>query len=149
MPANRTNVVRVGCLLGLLLVVAVGGFLYTRYQTMTSCLENRTPLKSISVTIDPNQDERLIEQSRKFAFKQGFRFDTAEFAANSRDWRIRMIGPDVEVMVRSPSGPGGYEIGFYNYNCINPTTASEIDGLVDDFKSFLSEVPTALITEQK
>ena len=144
---NRTRAVRVGCLVSLLLGLAGGIFLFTRYQTMTSCHENQLPLKSVRLTIDPSQDQQFVEQSRKFAFKHGFRLDTISVDQPEESFRIRMIRKDVEVISRSPSTPGGFEIGFYNYDCIHPTAASTIDDLVIDFKSFMSEIPNVTITE--
>jgi hypothetical protein len=131
----------------LLLGLTGGIILYTRYQTMSSCLENQPPLKSIGVTIDPSQDQQLVEQSRKFAFKHGFRLDTISFDQPGEDFRIRMIRKDVEIIARSPSTPGSFEIGFYNYDCIHPTPAIEIDALVNDFKSFMREIPNVTIAE--
>lgn len=147
MLPERTKWARVGCSLGLLLVLVVGSVLFTRYQSATSCHDNELLLKSFTVTIDPSQDKQFIEQSRNYAFKHGFRFDVGPFVESNNDWRFRMIRKDVEVIARTPSAPGGYQIGFYNYDCIHPTLASDIEELVNDFKSFMSEIPAAMITE--
>ena len=144
---NRTRAVRVGCLVSLLLGLAGGIFLFMRYQTMASCHENQPPLRSIAVTIDPSQGEQFLEQSRKFAFQYGFRLDIVALDQPAEDFRIRMIRKDVEVIARSPSAPGGFEIGFYNYDCIRPTAASNVDELVTAFKSFMSEIPNVIISE--
>jgi hypothetical protein len=147
MLPQRTKWARVGCFVSLLLLLAAGGVVFMRYQSTTSCHQQEFPLKTLAVTIDPGRDEQFIEQSRSFAFKYGFRFDIGTFDENSSDWRFHMIRKDIEVIARSLSSPGVFEIGFYNYDCIHPTTASDIEDLVNDFKSFMSDVPAVMITE--
>jgi hypothetical protein len=148
MPANRTQSARVGCAVLLLLSLVGGIFIFTHYQDMTSCHTDRPPLISIGVTIDPSQGQQFVEQSRQFAFKHNFRFDI-DYDEQGDDFHVRMIRKDVEIIARSPFNPGGYEIGFYNYDCIHPIVASDIADLVNDFKSFMSEIPNVTITEAK
>jgi hypothetical protein len=136
-----------GCAVSLLLGLAVGILVITRYQAGTICHENNPVLKSMKITMDPGQEGQFIEQSRKFAFKYNFRFDTGYFDPPNNDVRIRMMRKDVEIIVRNPANPGAFEVGFYNYDCIHPTLTSDLDDLVIDFKAFLSEIPTALIHE--
>jgi hypothetical protein len=124
-----------------------GAILFRYYQVITRCHnEDRPPLTSINVTIDPSQDRQFVEQSRQFAFKHGFRFDLSDPDQPGNNLRVRMIRKDVEVIAKIPSTPGGYEIGFYNYDCSSPTLASDIDDLVDDFRSFMSTIPNATIS---
>ena len=148
MLVNRTKSVRAGCAVSLLLSLAAGIVLATRYQASISCHANNPVLKSINVTIDPSQEGQFVEQARKFAFKHSFRFDTGNFDSQNGNVRIRMLRKDVEIIVRNPSYPGAFEVGFYNYDCIHPTMASDIDDLLIDFKGFLSEVPNAMINER-
>jgi hypothetical protein len=147
MQPQRVKTARVGCVVSLVLVLAIGGVFWMRYQRTISCHDNRLLLRSMAVAIDPSQAKQLVEQSRNFAFKHGFRFDIGPFGENNSDWRFRLIRKDVEVIARSPSNSGAYEVGFYNYDCIHPTTNSAIDELVNDFKIFMIEVPTGMITE--
>lgn len=147
MPTNRTTSVRIGCAVTLLLLFAGGILLLRRYQAMSSCHDDdRPPLASMHVTIDPSQDEQFVEQSRQFAFKHNFRFDLGDPDQPGNNLRVHMIRKDVEVIAKIPSLPGGYEIGFYNYDCSHPTLASDIGDLVDDFKSFMSAIPNVTIT---
>jgi hypothetical protein len=120
-----------------------------RYQKMTSCYNDRPPLRTFTVNINTSQVQKLIEQSQKFADKHGFRFQIAYYTPDGIDFSIWMERKDVEVIARSPFTPGEFEIGFYNYDCINPTVASDIDGLVNDLRSLISEIPSARITEEK
>lgn len=149
MSVNRTQSVRVGCALSLLVGLVGGILLFARYQEATTCHTDNTdkpPLISMGVTIDPSQVRQFVEQSRQFAFKHNFRFDTDEDEQGG-DTHVRMIGKDVEIIARSPSNPGGYEVGFYNYDCIHPVVASDITDLVNDFKSFMNQIPNTTITE--
>lgn len=106
-----------------------------------------SPLLSLSVTIDPSQDRQFIEQSRQFAFENNFRLDINNDGAQSGDFRVRMIRKDVEIVARSSLNPGGYEIEFYNYDCVHPVTTLDIADLVTDYKSFIGEIPAVTITE--
>jgi hypothetical protein len=138
----------VGCALSLLLGLAAGILLITRYRATTTCHENNPVLKSMNITMDPGQEGQFMEQARKFAFKHSFRFDTGYFDPQKDKIRIRMMRKDVEIIVRNPSNAPGFEVEFFNYDCIHPTLAADIDELVLDFKGFLSEVPTAMIKER-
>ncbi len=148
MIPKRTKAARIGCLAGLLLGLAGGIFLAVYYQNAISCHGDTTPLKTLAVTIDPSQDQQLVEQSRRFAYKHSFRFDVGNANQPASEFRILMIRRDVEILTKTSSNPGGYEIKFYNYDCIHPTVASDIEELVNDFKSFISEIPSVTITEK-
>jgi hypothetical protein len=149
MISNKSNSIRIGCLLSLFLSTVAGIGIIIRYQQMTSCYNNRPPLREFVVNINTDQSQELIEQSRKFANKHGFRFQIAYYTPDGIDFSIWMERKDVEVIARSPFTPGEFEIGFYNYDCINPTVASDIDGLVSDLKSLVIEIPSATITDEK
>ncbi len=148
MPANRTRSARVGCAV-LLLLSLVGGFsLFLYYQQMTSCHTERPPLVSMGVTIHPSQDRQFVEQSRQFAFRHNFRLDI-DYDEQHGDTHVGLVGQDVEIIAKSPVNPGVYEVGFYNYDCIHPIVAADIVDLVKDYKSFVSKIPNATITEGK
>lgn len=149
MPANPTTSVRVGCAVSLLLFLAGGIILFTRYQNITSCHNDRLPLTSMDVTSDPGQSKQLIEQFRKFAFKHSFRFDIVNPDQDGNDFRIRMMRKDVEIITRKPLNPSEFSIEFYNTDCIHPTVAADLDDLVVDLKSFINEIPNVMITEKQ
>ena len=149
MLPQRTKLARIGCLLSLLFLLAGGVVLANRYQAMNSCHGDPPLLTNFAITIDPSQNQQLIEQARQFAYKHSFRFDVADFDHPASDLRILMIRRDVEIATRSSSNLGGFKIAFYNYDCIHPTVVSDIDDLVNDFKSFMSEIPNVMITEEK
>ena len=103
----------------------------------------------MDVIIDTSQSQQLIEQLQKFADKNGFRSQIAYYTPNGKDFSVWMKRKDVEVIARSPFNPGEFRIGFYNYDCIHPTVASDIDDLVSDLKSLLNEIPNATIAEER
>ena len=149
MPANPTKSVRVGCIASLLVVLAGGIILFNRYQNLTSCHEDRVPLISMDVTSDPGQSKQLIEQFRKFAFKHSFRLDINNPDQDGNDFRIRMLGKDVEISTRKPVNPSEFRIEFYNTDCIHPTVTADIDDLAVDLKSLLGEIASVTITEMQ
>ena len=146
MPANPTKSVRVGCIASLLVVLAGGIILFNRYQNLTSCHDERLPLISMAVTSDPSQSKQLIEQFRKFAFKNSFRLDISNPDQDGNDFRIRMLRNDVEVITRKPLSPNEFRIEFYNTDCLHPTVAADLDDLVVDLKSLIGELPNVTIT---
>lgn len=148
MPAKRTQSARVNCAVLLLIALAGGASLFMWYWGMTSCHTERPPLVSMSMMINPSQDQQFVETSRQFAFRHDFRFDIDPDELGG-DTHIRMVGDDVEIVARSPLNPGEYEVGFYNYDCFHPVAASDIVDVVNDFKSAMSGIPNVTITEKK
>lgn len=148
MLGNRLKSFLGWCLLGISLCT-IAGTIFAHYQKMTSCYNGRLPLRSIHLTIDISQNQQLIEQSEKFADNYGFKFDIAYFTPSGQDFRIDMTRKDIEVITVSPFKLGEFRIGFYNNDCLHPTVASDIEGLVTDLKSLISEIPSVRITEEK
>jgi len=141
----RKVIVTGGLLLGILLCLMIA-----RYQQMNSCFKDRAPLRSFMVTLDRSQQKQLIEQSRKFAEKHGFKFQIEYYTLNHEIFLIDLTRKDTEIIASNPGFDlGTYFIGFYTYDCIHPTVASDVDGLVSDLKSFMSEISSARITEEK
>ncbi len=149
MLANRSKLFTVGCLLLGLLFCIVGVMTLTWYKKTTECFKVRPPLRSFAVTIDTSQSQQLIEQLQKFADQNGFKYQIAYYTPNGEDFSVWMDRKDIEVVVRNPFDPGEFKIGFYNYDCIHPTVASDIGDLFNDLKAFISEIPSAKITEEK
>ena len=149
MSTNRTKLFTVGCLLLGLLSCVVGVVTVTWYKKTTECFKDRPPLRGFVLTIDRSEQKQLIEQSRKFADKHRFKFDIVYYTPNGEDFLIDITRKDAELIVSNPSSTdlGKFYVYFYNYDCIHPTVASDIDDLVNDLKRSLSEIPNAIITE--
>jgi len=135
-------------LLGILLC-AMAGIALIAYQKTNGCYNDRPPLRSIDLSIDTSQSQQLIEQSKKFADKHAFKLQIAYYNPSGTDFSIWMERKDVEVVTSSPFKPGEFSIEFYNNNCLHPTVASDIEGLVTELKSRIGEISSAKITEVK
>jgi hypothetical protein len=143
---QRKSKYSIGCVVLVLVLCLASGTVFARYQKTTSCYDGRTPLKSYEVLIDVSQQQLLIEQFRKFADEHGFEFDLAYFTPDHKSFRIDLLRKDTEVILTNPFQLEEFRIGFYNYDCIHPTVASDIDGLVRDFESYILEIPDAKLS---
>ena len=149
MLANRSKSFQVGCLLLSLLICVVGIVALTWYRRTTACFDVRPSLRDFIVIIDRSQQKLLIEQSRKFADNYAFKFDIVYYTPDHENFLIDMIRKDVEVVVGNTIDLDKFYVNFYNYDCIHPTVASDLDGLVSELKSLIAEIPGARITEEK
>jgi hypothetical protein len=139
-----------GCILIVMLLCTAGGIGTIKwYQRMTDCHDGRLPLRSLEIIIDVTQQQKFIDQFRKFADKNEFQFHLVNYTPNGHDFLIDLIRKDIEVIATNPFRPAEFNVGFYNNDCIHPTVASDIDGLVVDLKSFLSQIPNAVISAEK
>lgn len=149
MLANRSKLAVIALLLLVpLLCLATGLVLATKYQQIYGCYNGRLPLRSLDVTIDTGQSEKLIEQLLKFADKNGFSHEISYYSPGGEDFSIWMERKDLEIITRSPFTRGEFRIGFYNNDCVDPTVASDITSLVRDLKGYLREIPSAVIVEE-
>src|SRR5258706_963684 len=149
MLANRSKLFTAGCLLLGLLVCVAGIVTVSRYKKTTECFKDRPPLRGFVLTVNRSQQKLLIEQSRKFADKHGFKFDIAYYTPQGDDFLIDLTRKDVEATISNPSFDlGKFDVDFYNYDCIHPTVAADIGGLFNDLKSLVNEIPNVTITEK-
>jgi hypothetical protein len=134
-----------------LLCCVLGTILSVRYQRNTACFNDSPPLRSFVVTVGSHQERWLIKPSKEFAEKNGFKFDISYHDQHGRDYLIDLRRKDVEVVISNNiTGLDKFDVDFYNYDCIHPTVASDLDDLVSDLKSSLKEsIPNVTITEEK
>jgi hypothetical protein len=131
-----------------LICLAIGIATIAKYQQIYGCYNNRPPLISFDVSIDPSQSQNLVDQLMKFANKNGFSYDVSYYSQDGEDFSVWMERKDVEVIARSPFTRGEFRIGFYNNDCVNQTTITDIESLVVDLKKFLGEIPNIEISER-
>jgi hypothetical protein len=149
MPTKRVKWVIAGSLLGILLCIAAGAAMIINYQKSTSCYQDRPPLRRIDITIDKSQGKQFIQQLKNFAESNGFEFELSVYTPNGELFSVWMRRKDVEIVVVDHYGPTDFQIRLYNNNCIHPTVASDLDGLVNDLRSFITKIPDATITEER
>jgi hypothetical protein len=145
----NTKPAKIGILLLVLLSISVVLGLRKWYQQNKDCQNGKTPIKNYLVTIDVNQEDRLIEQSREFASAHGFRFDVVYYTPTHDEFLVDLTRRDVEIIITNSFTPGEFEISLYNNNCIRPTQVSDIGGLVQDLYATINKIPDAIITEEK
>ena len=119
------------------------------YQKTTDCFKSRPSLGSFVLTIDSDEHEFLIEESRKFADKHELKFDIVYYNSQGDNFLIDMRRKDVEVVIGNTIDLDKFYVDFYNYDCIHPTVTSDIVDLTSNLKSVLSEIPNATISEEK
>lgn len=149
MSANRSKYIVLGCLTITLLFCLLGGTGFVFYEKATGCYNARLPLENFEFVIESSQSQQLIDQLGKFADENGFRSQMSYYRVDGKDFSVWMSRKDVEIVVRSPFELGKFEVGFYNNNCIYPTQASDIGGLIAELKGFLTEISSLRIKESK
>jgi hypothetical protein len=146
---SRRKLLQKGFLAIGLMVCIAGIVTVIWYQKMIDCFKERPPLHSFVVVVDRNHQTQLTDAARDFADKYGFQFDIAYYTPQRDSFRIDMIRNDVEVVLWNTIDLEKFYVNFYNYNCIHPTVASDIDELFNELKIYLSKVPNVIITEEK
>jgi hypothetical protein len=119
------------------------------YQKTIACFNHMPPLRSFVVSVGSYQERWIIKPSQEFASKNDFKFDISYYDQHGREYSIWMERKDVQVVIDNVIDLEKFDISFYNNDCIHPTVASDISGLIDDLKSFINnEIPNAMITEE-
>lgn len=129
------------CLTGVLASAA-------RYNALHGCIYDAAPLRSLDITIDPEQSGELAQVLIKFAEENKFRYKIAYYSPDSEDFSVFMEREDVRVFVGSPFTRGEFGIYFHNNDCIHPTVATEISGLVKNLEASIGEIPNVTITHE-
>jgi len=150
MLTNRSKFFTAGCLLVLLLFCITGVATVNWYKKSTECFKNRPPLRSFVITIGQSQQKLLIEQAQTFGKKYGFEFNIVYYTPQGDDFLIDLIRKDVEITITNTSSDTNeFYISFANYDCVHPTIASDIEGLVSNLKASFAEIPNVNISEEK
>ncbi len=149
----------IGCALLIIILCAAGGIGgLSLFQRATSCINGRGPLREFDVTINVGDQNQLKEAFRKFASKNHFLIWTEDYTPNGQEFVMDLPRWDTEVISSNlaldpneahPLDELPFYVAFYNNNCFHPTVASDVNGLVSDLKTYISQVPTATITDVK
>ena len=122
------------------------------YQVTNGCHYGNPPLRNFYVmTAELSQEKQIIQTFQQFASKNSFSFAIVYYTPDHGQLNIALTRKDVEVDITNvvPSGLETYLVGLYNNDCLNPTTASAMDNLVSNLKTFISEIPNVTITDEK
>jgi hypothetical protein len=152
MLGNRKKLTLVICLFfGLL-------FLFACFINAKQLLEivgnnrEQLPIRSLTITIDPDQREKLFSQLQKFADKHGLEYMMSDFGTGGERFTVEMLGNHIKILADdTPKAPTLIAIDFYDQTRANPVsevTLETIDNLLDDLESFISEIPNVIISEK-
>ncbi len=110
------------------------------------------PIRSLTLTIDPQQREELFDQLHRFGDKHGFEFTLTDYGTNGKRFLVELLRKDINVLaVDIPDTSNMVVIGFYNHSFTNPVdekTIETIDELFTELQSLLGEIPNVTITEE-
>ena len=154
MSAKRKKFIVIICLslfFGVMLCV-LG---YTRMRSLFNMMEvssnGQAPIRSLRITLDKSQREQLFDQLRKFADKHIFEIQIDEInAASGMHFNVWMSRDDILIIASDvPKAPTKVRISFYDKNPSHPAHKETVNDLFSDLKSFISEIPSVTITEEK
>ena len=116
---------------------------------LDGCYKDRAPLRSFVLTMDRSGQASLIKQTEKFAGQYFLSFQSEFFTSDKQVFLLDMNRNDVEVTIaNTESNVDTYQVGFYNNDCLYPTPASDMDGMVSSLKNDLSQIPNVMFSEK-
>ncbi len=101
----------------------------------------KSPRRTVDITIDTRHRQELFDQLRKFGAKHNFKVIIDPMNPSGDEFLIAMYGKDVEIFGGNPFELEKYDISLYDADSRSPVSDSVLDDLVNDLKSFVSEVP--------
>ena len=137
-------------LLGILLSVllCVLGCMGLRALNRITRSGEQPPVTSFRVIVDEDQQEVFFEQLRKFAEKHSFDISIRDSGLSEELYVVEMWRDDMRIFIRNPFDPKVFRVGFYDQRFRSPADRVTVNELVDDLKSFVTEIPNAIITEE-
>ena len=105
--------------------------------------------KTFVVTIDLGQREKFFEQLTRFADAQDFKIHIGSTTPAGDTFNINMSRKDVMVIANNVFDIRVFDIHFYDKDPTNPISEEIIDTLFNDLKRYISEIPNAIMTEQR
>jgi hypothetical protein len=113
--------------------------------------EGQAPIRSLRITLDESQRELLFAQLRQFAKKHGFEIQIDEVRTPSgKHFNVWMSRDDILIISSDrPKAQPSISVSFYNQDPAHPASTEMIEGLLDDIKIWIQEIPNVEITEQQ
>lgn len=152
MLTKRTKVIVIICL-SLCFGVTLCIFGFTRIKSLFNLMEissnGQTPIRSLRITLEKSQREELFDQLRKFADKHAFQFYISDYGTDGEAYLIQMLRDDITVNASiNRHDPNIVSIGLFAKYPGYPVDEETVDDLLNDLKSFISEIPNITITEE-
>jgi len=137
----------IGVLLGILCFIFGCISLRNKYQIKHPW--EQFPIRILSIRVDENQRAELFSQLRKFSEKHDLEFYLSEYKPE-KSFFVVMDGELLRISALSKIDPmAELNISFFEKDPTNPPTQETVDEVYNDLKSFISEVPSAVIVEEK
>lgn len=107
------------------------------------------PVRGLSIRLDLTQREKFFNQLRKFANKHSLEFNITFFDADEESFFVVMYGDDFHIACNSFSNhPEEVAINFYTETTF-VMSPEVVDELMDNLKSFIVEIPSLSIIEER
>jgi len=146
MSADRVKLIITGCLYLGAMLGALGCTLLNKVADGISM----EPVRRLRITIDESQREELFEQFQKFAEKHSFEIDITDFNTNGEHFQVWMSGDGIQIVADDdPGNSRSVSIDFYGKYPGSPVDEETVDELLNELKSFISEIPNVTISEKK
>ena len=110
---------------------------------------SQLPVRRLDIKLDKNQRDIFFDRLRAFAEAHAFKFILTDYGSGD-DYQAEILGDHIKILaVILRHEPERVFIGFYGrYSEEPPPNEEIIVDLVDDLKSFISEIPNITITEE-
>ena len=143
-----------GVSVGVLLCIFGGVVITSKYLSAARAYDKRYPpeksyIRVLSIEIDENRREELFDQLRKISEKHSLEFHLS-FYENGKVIFVEMYGKGLEILALSkPFSTTELDILFFEQDPANPPSHATVNALFDDLRSFIREIPSVKITEEK
>ena len=105
--------------------------------------------KTLVATIDLGQREKFFEQLTRFADAHDFKIHIGTTTPSGDTFNINMSRKDVMVIANNVFDTKVFDIHFYDKDPTKAVSEEIIDNLFNDLKRYISEIPNAIMTEQR
>jgi len=159
---KRSNLTMVGMLLFVFLLCSVFGYaggialkttIKEMLQNAKQNSEDGTPVKSVTITVQPNEQDLLFDQLHHFAQKNFFAIRITRRLPPSSSYTIDMWREDIHIGGSYYPDSGELGLAFlrnhFEQRPLEPIPLTVFDDVINDLQSFISQVPSAITTEKR
>lgn len=117
--------------------------------------KGRAPIRTLVISLDANEKDEFFSQIKQFAEKHSFKIYIrdveVDIGPSGKGFFGEMLRSDIDMTIfGTPSAPIEVSISFdVSYSNTQHITQESINELYNDLKSFLSEIPSVVILEEK